>query len=194
MALPSSPRQAVSTDGPSTPSLIHQAASDAKELVRLELALAQQELGEDLRQLRRAAILAASGVALGLVCLSTLVFSLVLAEGGTALVALGVAAALLAIAGVMGAMAYRALPKVFLQRSRGRVQEDLAHLKQHTSAAFRPSQPAPSFAAVPLAPPDPSAIAPEGRARVRARPSRPAPQPADNAAHGAKAHLASAIS
>jgi membrane protein len=113
----------------STPSLLGEAVSETRELVRLELALARQELSEELVQIRRAATWGAAALVLGLVFLATLALALVLALGGTALVALGVAGALLAIAGGLGVVCWRALPKALLRRSRARLQEDFLRLE-----------------------------------------------------------------
>jgi len=118
--------------------LLREAAADAKELVRAELSLARQEFGEDLRQMRRAALLGGGAVALSLVFLSTLAFALVLTLGGTVLVALGVAGGLLVVAGGLGAFAYRALPRTPLRRSRARLHPALASEVEREQAPAQP--------------------------------------------------------
>ena len=195
MAIPNLPVQAPSLDGHSTRSLLRDAVAHTKELVRLELGLARQELGEELLQVRRAAILAGVAVALGLVFLSTLAFALVLAWGGTAVVALGVAAGVLAIAGGMGALAYRAIPKRPLARSRERLQKDLTHLKEHAAVAPGHGVASPSAAA--QGPEHERSLAVAADARGQRSPWRSSPAATradDHAAHGLKGRLASAAS
>jgi len=113
----------------STPDLLRDAASEAKELVRLEFGLARQDLSTELAQVRRTAIFGAVALVLALVALATLAFSLVLALGGTALSALLVAGGLLVAAVGLGAAAYLQLPRSPLQRTRARLRDDVAHLR-----------------------------------------------------------------
>jgi uncharacterized membrane protein YqjE len=115
----------------STGELVRQTLEETKELVRIELKLARDELGEDLVQLKSVAILAGVALVLAILTLSTLVVALVLALGGTAIAALLVAAVLLVGAGVTAAVAYKYVPKEPLQRTRARLKNDINHLKEH---------------------------------------------------------------
>ncbi|MDB5214682.1 MAG: hypothetical protein JWO86_2609 [Myxococcaceae bacterium] len=115
----------------STADLVREAMDEAKELVRLEVALAKEEVKEELAQVQHAAI--SFGVAAGasVIVLCLLAVALVLALGGTALAALGVAGGFLAVAGVAGYLGYGMLPKHPLERTRHRLENDVNQLKEH---------------------------------------------------------------
>jgi uncharacterized membrane protein YqjE len=115
----------------STADLVREAMGGAKELVRLEVELAREEVKEELQQLQRAAI--AFGIALGasVAFLCLLAVTLVLALGGTALVAVATAGAFLVIAGVAGYAGYGMLPKTPFEKTRHRLQDDMNQLKEH---------------------------------------------------------------
>jgi uncharacterized membrane protein YqjE len=115
----------------STGELVRQTLEESKELVRLELRLAREEVGEDLVQLKSVAIWGGVAVVLAILTLSSLVVALVLALGGTAIAALIVAAVLLVSAVVTAALAYKHVPQVPLQRTRARLKSDINHLKEH---------------------------------------------------------------
>ncbi len=115
----------------STGELVRQTLEESKELVRIELKLARQEVGEDLLQLKNVAILTGVAAVLAILTLSSLVVALVLALGGTAIAALIVAAVLLVSAGVTVTVAYKHVPKEPLQRTRARLKSDINHLKEH---------------------------------------------------------------
>ena len=115
----------------STADLVREALNGAKELVQLEVALAKEEVKEELVQVKHAAI--AGGIAAGaaMVSLSVLAVALVLALGGTALVALAVAGVFLLIAAAAGYAAYAMLPSAALGKTRSRLQNDMNQLKEH---------------------------------------------------------------
>ena len=86
---PSSERSPAVLEEASTAELVREAMDEARELVRLEVALAKEEVKAELKQVQRAAI--GFGVALGVArssCSASSAVALVLALGGTALVAL----------------------------------------------------------------------------------------------------------
>ena len=115
----------------STADLVREAMDEAKELVLLEVELAKEEVREELLQAKRAAI--GFGVAAGAssVALCLLAVALVLALGGTALVALAVAGSFFVVAAVAGFVAYGMLPKAPLEKTRSRLQNDVKQLKEH---------------------------------------------------------------
>jgi uncharacterized membrane protein YqjE len=115
----------------STADLVKEAMHEAKELVRLEVELAKEEVKEELQQVRRAAI--GFGIAAGttVITLSLLAVALILALGGTAVVALAVSAGFFVVAGVAGYAAYGMLPKAPLEKTRNRLQNDVNQLKEH---------------------------------------------------------------
>ena len=115
----------------STADLLREAMDEAKELVRLEVELAKEEVREELQQVKRAAI--GFGIAAGAsaVALCLLAVALVLALGGTALVALAVAGAFFLVAAVAGYVSYAMLPKAPLEKTRSRLENDVKQLKEH---------------------------------------------------------------
>jgi uncharacterized membrane protein YqjE len=115
----------------STADLLREAMDEAKELVRLEVELAKEEVKEELKQLQRAAIGFGIAAIVAVLMLSMLGVALVLALGGTAVVALLVAAGFLVVAGAAAGLGYRMLPKVPLEHTRNRLQNDLNQLKEH---------------------------------------------------------------
>ena len=113
-----------------TTELMRQVLDETRELVRIETKLARDELGADLGQLKKAAVLGGVAVVLAMLSLSTLITALVLALGG-ALVALVLAAAMLLGASIAAGVAYQRLPKPPLARTRARLQSDVKQLERH---------------------------------------------------------------
>jgi hypothetical protein len=115
----------------STTELVREALEETKELVRLEMKLAREEVRDDVLQLKTAAILLGVASVLGVLTLASLVVALVLGLGGGVLQALLVAAALALICGILVAVAYRSIPKVPLERTRSRLKTNVNQLKEH---------------------------------------------------------------
>jgi len=130
------PTEAVTVDPAtelSTPELLRQVLDQSKELVRLEIKLAQAELHEDVRKLKVAGILLASAGALFIVALGMLHVAVVIALGSTASAAVIVACIVLAEVAVVGFIGYRQLPKVPLERTRSRLATDVRALKEQVT-------------------------------------------------------------
>ena len=117
----------------STPELLREALVDTKELVRLEMKLAQEELREDVRRIKGAGILLAIAAALLIVALAMFDLAVVLALGGTVGAALLVAFIVLGEVAVVGFWGYRKLPKVPLERTRSRLATDVQALKEQVT-------------------------------------------------------------
>lgn len=127
------PPERLALEEASTGDLIREALDEAKELVKIEIALAKTEVEQEIQQAKRAAI--GFGIAAGaaMVALSVLAVALVLALGGTALMALLVGGMLAVVAGVSGFLAYTMLPLKPLERTRRRLKTDLNQLKEHVA-------------------------------------------------------------
>ena len=82
-------------------------------------------------QAKKAAIGFGVALAAGVLVLCLLAVALVIALGGTALAALGVAGGLLVIGGAAGFAGYSLLPKKPLQTTRHRLKSDVTQLKEH---------------------------------------------------------------
>jgi uncharacterized membrane protein YuzA (DUF378 family) len=123
----------LSTPELSTPELLREALDESKELVRLELKLAQEELREDVRKLKGAGILLVIAGALFIIAMAMFDVALVFALGGTASAALIVAFIVLGEVAIVGFIGYRQLPKVPLERTRSRWATDVRALKEQVT-------------------------------------------------------------
>ena len=111
--------------------LVKEAMEEARELVRLEVALAKEEITEELAQVQHAAISLGIAAGASVVALCLLAVALVFALGGTALAALGVAGGFLVVGGIAGSIGYGMLPKNPLEKTRHRLENDVNQLKEH---------------------------------------------------------------
>jgi hypothetical protein len=129
--VPPSERNPAQLEEASTADLVKDVMDEGRELVRLEVALAKEDVKAELRQVQRAAV--SFGIALGssLLVLCLLAMALVLALGGTSLVALGIAGVILVVAALAGYAGYGMLPKTPLEKTRNRLQNDMNQLKEH---------------------------------------------------------------
>lgn len=131
LEVPPSERSLASLEGASTADLVREAMDEARELVRLEVELAKEEVKEELAQVKRAAIVFGIAAGAAVITLSLLAVALVLALGGTALAAIAVAAGFLVVAGVAGYAGRGMLPRAPLEKTRNRLQTDMNQLKEH---------------------------------------------------------------
>lgn len=115
----------------STADLVREAMDEAKELVRLEVELAKEEVKEELKQVERAAIGFGIAAAASVIVLCLLAMALVFALGGTALAALAVAGGFLVVGGLAAWIGYGMLPKKPMEKTRHRLQNDVNQLKEH---------------------------------------------------------------
>lgn len=131
MAIESPTPERMPLEEASTADLVRAALDEAKELVRIEVALAKDEVKAEVNGVKRAAIFFAVATAGALVFLSMLGVALVFALGATAPAALGVAAGFLLITAVAAYVGWSTLPKKPLDRTRQRLQSDVNQLKEH---------------------------------------------------------------
>lgn len=110
--------------------LVRDAIGDARELIRVEVELARQELKKEAAAAQRAAIGFGVALAAGIIALALFAVALVFALGGTAAAAAGVGAAFVLVAAVAGGLAYGALPKSPFEQTRARVQADVQQIKE----------------------------------------------------------------
>jgi uncharacterized membrane protein YqjE len=122
----------VPDDAP-TGALLREAIDETRTLMKLEVALAKQEVKEDLNDIKMSGIaLGAAGV-LGIVGLSMLALGLVLAIAATWACALLVGAAFLLLAVVAAYVGYSKLPRKPLERTKKRLETDLQQLNEHVA-------------------------------------------------------------
>ena len=114
-----------------TAELVRQTLDETKELVRLEVALAREDIRSELKQLKTAGILLGIAAALAVVAIAMLDVAVVIALGNTVSAALIVALIVVVEVAVIGFIGYRKLPKAPLQRTRERLTSDVRELKEH---------------------------------------------------------------
>lgn len=118
-------------DDLSTGELLRQTLDETKELVRLEVELARQDITSELKQVKTAGIFLGIAAALAVVFIAMLNVAMVIALGATLTAALVVAAMVALEVAVLGYIGYRKLPKAPLQRTRERLVSDVRELKEH---------------------------------------------------------------
>jgi hypothetical protein len=114
-----------------TVELVQRTMSDARELVRLEVALAKDELQTDLIEAKAAIIRAGIAVVLAMSGVASLVVAFGLALGPIA--ALALALVLLTIAATLGRAAFQRLPKKPLSSTLQRLRADESTIGDHLS-------------------------------------------------------------
>lgn len=131
MTMNQPPPERLPLEQASTVDLVKEALDEAKELVRLEVEIAKDEVKQELAQTKKAAIGFGVALAFALVVLSLLAVSIVLAVGGTAVAALAVAGVFLVLGGIAGYLGYTMVPKKPLDKTLNRVKRDVNQLKEH---------------------------------------------------------------
>jgi len=115
----------------STADLVKRALDEAKELVRIEVEIAKDEVKGEVKQATHAAIGFGVALAASLVFLSLLGVAIVLALGGTAIAALIVASVFLVLGGIAAYIGWTMIPKKPFGRTLGNVKRDMNQLKEH---------------------------------------------------------------
>jgi len=115
----------------STSDLVREALGEARELVRIEVALAKAEVKHEIRDAEGAAI--GFGVAglLGLVALTLFAVAIVLAFGGTAVAALVVGACFVLAAGIASLVGFALVPEKPLAHTLEEARRDVEEVERH---------------------------------------------------------------
>lgn len=111
--------------------LLRDALGDARELVKLEVELATDEVKKHAAEALRAAVAFGVAVAAAVVALALFAVALVLALGGTAPIAAAVGGGFVVVAGAAAAFGYSALPKRPMEATRSRVRSDMEMIKEN---------------------------------------------------------------
>jgi uncharacterized membrane protein YqjE len=114
-----------------TSDLVKEALDEAKQLVRIEVALAKEEVREEVRDAKRAGIMFGASTVLGIVGVALLLVALALAIFPGPIPALVIGAVLLVVAGVLGLVAYQSVPRKPLADTKRRLETDVKILKEH---------------------------------------------------------------
>lgn len=117
----------------STVELVREVMDEARELARIEIALAKEDVKDELRHAQRAVVALGIALAASVVVLSLLAVALVLAIGGTAVAALLVALGFLIVGAIAGGLGVGLLPKAPLAKTRERLENDVNQLKEHVA-------------------------------------------------------------
>ncbi len=117
----------------STVRLMQEALDEARELTRLEVALARQEVMAELRQVQSSAIAFGGSAAAVLAAFIMCMVAIALAFSAPWAAALVIAAVLLCIGGALGVAAFRSLPAKPLAKTKQRIEEDMKLLKERSA-------------------------------------------------------------
>ncbi len=113
--------------------LAKNALEQGRELVRVELELAKDELRQEARNAAFAAASFIAAGALAVVALAAFAAAAILAFGATALAALGVGGFFVVVAGIAAGVGYANVPSKAVPESAQRVEADVAALKEHAA-------------------------------------------------------------
>lgn len=116
-----------------TTDLVKSAMQQATELIKLEIALAKDDVKTDVRQVRTAALSYGVAVAAAASALSMMLVALVLFLGAGPALALAIAGGLCAVAVAAFIMGNKALPRRVLDRTRERLATDVDQLKERVA-------------------------------------------------------------
>jgi uncharacterized membrane protein YqjE len=125
MNVPVDPRpEAKTTD------LVKEALDEAKQLVKIEVQLAKEEVREEVGQAKNAAIMFGASTFMGIVGVALLLVALALAIFPGPIPALVIGGVMLVVAGVLGLVAYKKVPKKPLDHTKQRLETDAKILKE----------------------------------------------------------------
>jgi hypothetical protein len=128
---PATPQVVEGPDGSeSSAALLREAIDETRELVRLEVELARQELGGEILRAKTAGAAFGGAAVMGTVGIALLFASIAFAVGRSWLCALLMGAGLLVLAGIFGFLGYRASPRKPFPATRERVETSLRSLKE----------------------------------------------------------------
>jgi hypothetical protein len=124
--------EVVDRDEPTT-DLIREALDETRELVRLEVALAREELKGELTQAKTGGFALGSAASAGIAAFTMFMVTIALAFSMKWLAALIIAGILLALACALGLGGWKLMPKQPLGATRERIGSDLKQLKERVA-------------------------------------------------------------
>ena len=125
MNVPADPRPEATTT-----ELVKEALDEAKQLVKIEVALAKEEMREEVGQAKGAAIMFGASTLLGILGVALLLVALALAIFPGPIPALVIGGVMLVVAGALGLVAYQKVPKKPLDQTKRRLETDVKILKE----------------------------------------------------------------
>ncbi|WP_437277706.1 phage holin family protein [Sorangium sp. So ce375] len=115
----------------STADLVKEAISEARELMQVEVALARDEMNQEISRAKASGIALGAAVAAGLLGVALVLVAIALAIAPEPLPALLIGLAFIALAIVVGVAGYGRVPKRPLERTRGRLGADVRLVREH---------------------------------------------------------------
>lgn len=116
-----------------TAELFREAVDETRELVRLEVELAKEELREEIGRAKIGAIALGAGGGLALSGVTMFFVTIAMAFTMEWLAALIIGGILVVMAGVLALGGYKALPKRPLEQTKERIETDLKQLKERVA-------------------------------------------------------------
>lgn len=126
------PAGAAEPDAPTT-DLVREALDETRELVRLEVALAREEVKSEITQAKTAGVVLGAAGALGISAFTMFMVAIASAWAWTWLAALIIAGILMSMAGVLAFAGWSELPTKPLPETRERLQTDLRQLRERVA-------------------------------------------------------------
>jgi hypothetical protein len=123
-------RSAVEAHEPPVTELIREALDDTRELVRIEVALARDELRHEVASAKVGAVAGGIAIAVAVAALTMFVVAVVLALKAGWIGALVAGAILLAVALTLGLIGWQLMPRAPMGQTKGRLQANVAQLKE----------------------------------------------------------------
>jgi hypothetical protein len=116
-----------------TAELIREALDETRDLVRLEVALAREELKAEIAHAKLAGISLGSAAAAAVAAFTMFLVAIALAFRWSWLAALIIAGILLFLSGAMGFAGWISLPKRPMTQTRDRIESDLRQLRERVA-------------------------------------------------------------
>lgn len=117
----------------STAELVREALEETRALVRLELALAREELRSELSRAKVGAVTLGAAAAAGVCALSLLLVSIAAAFAVEWLAALVLGGIMLALSAALAVGGWKSVPKQALPETRERIESDLKQIEERTA-------------------------------------------------------------
>jgi VIT1/CCC1 family predicted Fe2+/Mn2+ transporter len=117
----------------STTDLVREALVEAKELLQVEVALARDEMTQEINRVKRSAIALGAAVGAGVLGVAMVLVAIALAISPGPMPALLIGLSLLVLAVILGVLGYGNVPKQPLVRTRSRLSTDARLLKEHVA-------------------------------------------------------------
>ncbi|WP_437991187.1 phage holin family protein [Sorangium sp. So ce145] len=114
----------------STADLVKEAITEARELMQVEVALARDEMNEEISRAKASCVALGAAAAAALLGVALVLVAIALAIAPESLPALLIGLAFIALAIVVGVVGYKRVPRRPLERTRGRLGADVRLVRE----------------------------------------------------------------